>query len=51
MATRIRGYKLDKTGKRLVPDYRALDASAQARAHGKPPKRPRKWKVRKGNLT
>ena len=43
MASRIRGYKLNASGK-LVPDLKGLDASAQARARGKPAKNPRRWR-------
>ena len=47
MATRIgKGFKVK--GGKIVPTIKHLDASAQARARGKPPKNPRRWKVRRG---
>jgi hypothetical protein len=45
MATRIKGYKL-KAGKLVLDPKAARDASARARAAGKPPMKPRKWRVR-----
>jgi hypothetical protein len=48
MPTKIKGYRLDKSGKRLVKTFKHLDASAQARARGKPAKNP-KWRHVRAN--
>ena len=51
MATRIKGYKLSQDGRKLEKSWSHLDASAQARARGKPAKNPKKWRVKAARAT
>ena len=44
------GFRLSKDG-RLVRNIKRLDASAQARARGKPAKNPKKWRVKAARAT